>query len=74
VEYVLKTENVFKKSKAHEEKMKEVIKMKKIKLVMLIFIIFLCPIMLVGCWNYREIDSLAIVTGIAIDKDMITKR
>jgi len=48
--------------------------MKKIKLVILIFIIFLCPIMLVGCWNYREIDSLAIVTGIAIDKDMITKR
>lgn len=53
--------------------MKEGIKMKK-KLVLIIFIIIICPLMLVGCWNYREIDSLAIVTGIAIDKDMITKK
>lgn len=47
--------------------------MKK-KLVMVIFIIIICPIILVGCWNYREIDSLAIVTGMAIDKDRITKK
>lgn len=47
--------------------------MKK-KLVIMIFIIAMCPIILCGCWNYREIDSMAIVTGVAIDKDMITKR
>jgi len=33
----------------------------------------MCPIILCGCWNYKEIDSLAIVAGIAIDKDMNTK-
>ena len=40
----------------------------------MIFIIAMCPIILCGCWNYREIDSMAIVTGVAIDKDMITKK
>ena len=34
----------------------------------------MCPIILCGCWNYREIDTLAIVAGIAIDKDIITKK
>ena len=47
--------------------------MKK-KLVIIIFIIVMCPIILCGCWNYREIDSMAIVAGMAIDKDMVTKK
>ena len=34
----------------------------------------MCPIILCGCWNYREIDNLAIVAGIAIDKDMVTNK
>jgi len=32
----------------------------------------LCPIILCGCWNYREIDTLAIVAGMAIDKDPLS--
>lgn len=31
-------------------------------------IIFLSVIFLVGCWNYRELNTLSIVAGIAIDK------
>ena len=47
--------------------------MKK-KIVSIIFIIIICPIILCGCWNYREIDTLAIVAGMAIDKDMVTNK
>ena len=32
----------------------------------------MCPIILCGCWNYKEIDNLAIVAGMAIDKDIKT--
>lgn len=48
--------------------------MKKNKLVILIFIITIYPTTLCGCWNYREIDTLAIVAGIAIDKDLVTNQ
>ena len=48
--------------------------MKKNKLVILVFIIAMCPIILSGCWNYREIDSMAIVAGMAIDKDEKTNQ
>jgi spore germination protein KC len=48
--------------------------MKKIKLVMITFIIIMCPIILSGCWNYVEIDNFAIVAGIAIDKDITTNK
>jgi len=48
--------------------------MKKNKLVIFIFIIAMCPITLCGCWNYKEIDSMAIVAGMAIDKDIITNK
>ncbi|MCB2294711.1 Ger(x)C family spore germination protein [Clostridium algoriphilum] len=41
---------------------------------MLILIITICPIILCGCWNYSEIDTLAIVSGIAIDKDPISNK
>ncbi|MBU3146649.1 Ger(x)C family spore germination protein [Clostridium sp. CF012] len=34
----------------------------------------ICPIMLCGCWNYVEINNLAIVAGMAIDKDLITNK
>ena len=47
--------------------------MKKKKFIILIFTIVMCPVILCGCWNYKEIDSLAIVAGIAIDKDLNTK-
>ena len=47
--------------------------MKK-KIVIIIFIIAMCPIILCGCWNYREIDTLAIVAGMAIDKDIVTNK
>ncbi|WP_298839243.1 Ger(x)C family spore germination protein [Clostridium sp.] len=47
--------------------------MKK-KMVSIIFIIIICPLILCGCWNYREIDTLAIVAGMAIDKDMTTNK
>ncbi|MBU3113953.1 Ger(x)C family spore germination protein [Clostridium lacusfryxellense] len=46
----------------------------KIKIMSIIFIIFLCPIILCGCWNYREIDTLAIVAGVAIDKDVLSNK
>ncbi|MBW9171254.1 Ger(x)C family spore germination protein [Clostridium estertheticum] len=47
--------------------------MKK-KIVSIIFIIIICPIILCGCWNYREIDTLAIVAGMALDKDIVTNK
>jgi spore germination protein KC len=43
--------------------------MKKYKFGLLVFIIILQPIAFCGCWNSREIDTLAIVAGMAIDKD-----
>ena len=52
--------------------MKEALKMNKFKLV--IFTIVMCPLILCGCWNYREIETLAIVAGVAIDKDIITNK
>ena len=45
--------------------------MKKIKLLLLISMIFLNSVLLTGCWNYREIDSLSIVSGLAVDKSSI---
>lgn len=48
--------------------------MKKNKLIILTFIIAMCPIGLCGCWNYREIDTMAIVAGMAIDKDIKTNK
>src|SRR4051812_9098565 len=41
----------------------------KVTIKLIIFIAFLSNItILSGCWNYREIESLAIVSGVAIDK------
>ena len=40
----------------------------KVKSVFLCIIILSNSIMLTGCWNYREVESLSIVAGTAIDK------
>jgi spore germination protein KC len=41
--------------------------MKKIKVIC--FLMLVCSmVFLTGCWNYREIDTLSIVSGLAIDK------
>lgn len=42
--------------------------MKIIRIVFLIMIIFIISIFSPGCWNYREIDKLGIVAGVAVDK------
>lgn len=42
--------------------------MKKLKIIILAFIILINSISATGCWNYREIEKMSIVAGIAIDK------
>lgn len=48
--------------------------MKKVKLGMLIFLITAFPFICCSCWNYKEIDTFAIVAGMAIDKDMVKNK
>ena len=40
-------------------------KLKKIKIIILILI----TLTMTGCWNYNELNSIAIITSIAIDKE-----
>jgi spore germination protein KC len=54
--------------------MKEFFKMARKKTALVFFFITICPFILCGCWNYREIDTLAIVAGMAIDKDLGTNK
>ncbi len=42
--------------------------MKKVGTLALILLQLTCSIFLTGCWNYREIDKMAIVAGVAVDK------
>jgi spore germination protein KC len=42
--------------------------MKKIRITLMILIIFINSIFTTSCWNYREVDELSIVAGVAIDK------
>lgn len=42
--------------------------MKKLKIILVAFIILINSISATGCWNYREIEKMSIVAGIAIDK------
>ncbi len=42
--------------------------MRKIKIIMMAMIIWINLICFSGCWNYREIDKLAIIAGVAVDK------
>lgn len=40
----------------------------KLRSLLLIILIFVYSAILTGCWDYREINELAIVAGIAVDK------
>ena len=42
--------------------------MKNLKIILLSLLIYLCTCLLSGCWNYKEVEKLAIVSGVAIDK------
>ncbi len=42
--------------------------MKKIKIILLLPVLIISTLGLTGCWDNREIDNLAIVAGLAIDK------
>jgi spore germination protein KC len=42
--------------------------MKYRKWLLLTIVILLNGIFISGCWNYREVEKLAIVAGVAIDK------
>lgn len=42
--------------------------MKQIKVFLLIALWLLNMFLMSGCWNYREVDELGIVSGVAIDK------
>lgn len=42
---------------------------RKMKSILLISILFFCSFFLTGCWDYRELNNVAIVTGIAVDKE-----
>jgi spore germination protein KC len=42
--------------------------MKKISTILLTFIILINSIFAAGCWNYREIEKMSIVAGVAVDK------
>lgn len=42
--------------------------MKTIKIAMLVILISLNSFFAASCWNYREIDEMAIVSGVAVDK------
>ena len=38
------------------------------RIIQLIIILILITFFFSGCWNYRELDDLAIVTGVAFDQ------
>lgn len=42
--------------------------MKKKRITLLILLLLMSSIWVTGCWNYREVDKLAIVAGVAVDK------
>ena len=42
--------------------------MKKIRITLLLLIILINAIFVTGCWNYREVEKLAIGAGVAVDK------
>jgi spore germination protein KC len=42
--------------------------MKKIRSLLLSFIILINSIFSSGCWNYREVDEYSIIAGLAVDK------
>ncbi|MDD4571572.1 MAG: Ger(x)C family spore germination protein [Clostridia bacterium] len=40
--------------------------------ILLIFLLLICIPMISSCWNYRDIENIAIATGVAVDKDTQT--
>lgn len=48
--------------------------MGRVKTMVLIAVIYINAMILSGCWNYRELDDLAIIMGAAIDKDKATNK
>lgn len=42
--------------------------MKKIRITLLVLMILISATVITGCWNYREVDKLSIVAGVAVDK------
>jgi spore germination protein KC len=47
--------------------------MKIVKMVLLTVIISLNSVLMTGCWNYREINEMAVVAGVAIDQGLEEK-
>ena len=39
------------------------------RIILWIFLITTAPLYLTSCWNYREIDKIAVVAGMAVDKN-----
>ena len=42
--------------------------MRVVKISLLVLMLLVTSFLVTGCWNYREIDRIAIVAGVAIDK------
>ncbi len=42
--------------------------MKTTKAILCFLLLILCILFLTGCWNYREVEKLAIVSGVAVDR------
>jgi spore germination protein KC len=42
---------------------------KKNRTIPLIALIIICTCLLTSCWNYKEVEKLAIVSGVAVDKN-----
>lgn len=49
--------------------MKLAIKLKISKLLLIIIVLAASCVVLTGCWNYKEIEQLAIIAGAALDKN-----
>lgn len=49
--------------------MKLGLRLKRIKILLLLLILAISCTVLTGCWNYKEIEQLAIIAGAAIDKN-----
>ena len=47
--------------------------MKRIKILLLAFLICFHGVFATGCWNYREVDDVSIVAGVAIDQGVKEK-
>ena len=42
--------------------------MRRMKKISVLLMAFLLPVLLSGCWDYREVESLTLVAGMAIDR------